>query len=336
MKNSNTVKPSNLSFIATSLFLKLTHTLCYVVLAGSAWAAFPEKPIRVIVTFPPGGSTDVFVRKIAERMSTQLGQPVVVENRPGSGGIIAAMAVKNAAADGYTLLLADTGTFAISPYIYAKVPYDILGDFLPITEAASAPFYLVVNAKIPARNAAEFLSLVRANPNLNYGSSGNGSPHHLCMEQIKGASGISMVHVPYRGMVQTVPAVMSGEVSAMMGGWSTVSGQVRAGNLRVLAIATPRRMAATPEVPTLLESGMPVDECFASFGFMAPASTPDAVVAKLNREIVDAVRSPGMAAQLEAIGIYPIAGSAAQFGDAIRLQQRKLLPLVRSLNIRVD
>ncbi len=263
-------------------------------LAATAQSAndYPNKPIRFIAPIPAGGSTDVLTRDIARRLQERWGQPTVVENKPGSTGSIGAALVARAPADGYTLLLVNSG-HVINEFVYAKLPYDPIKDFVPVVHAASIAMGLFVHPSVPAKNLPEFLALARSKPGaLSFATSGNGGAGHLGGESIKAATGIDMVHVPYRGSAPALADVVAGQVPVSIADVPLARPHVRSGALRPIALAAAQRSAALPDMPTFAELGVPNLDLSVWVGFLAPAGTPKTIVDKLNREIVSIVREP--------------------------------------------
>jgi tripartite-type tricarboxylate transporter receptor subunit TctC len=308
-----------------------------LLVAASAFAqpTFPTRPIRVVVPTTAGGVPDVLARTVGQRMSEALGQPVVVENRAGAGGILAAEAVLKAPADGHTLFLGDTGNYAVSAALYTKFPYDVQRDFAPIVLAAAPPVYLVANASSPFASVQDFLRLAKAAP-VVYGSTGNGNVTHLAMELLRSLSGAQLTHVPYKGAAGLAPALLSGDVGIGFIGYSIVAPHAKAGKLRILAVSTSRRSALTPDVPTVAEAGVPGYGFDISVGYLAPAGTPPHVVQRLNEEINRAIRLPEVRQVLEAAGIPPVGGTPEQFGNAIRAEVELMARVVKAAGAKVE
>ncbi len=297
---------------------------------------FPSKAIHFVVPYGSGGSPDVMSRVLAQKLSENVGQPVVVDNRPGAGGIIAAEAVMKSAADGYTLFIADTGHVAINPSLYAKLPYDPIKDFTPVTLAVTTPLFLAATATLPILTVKQLLDYAKSKPGLPYGSSGNGSPHHLGVELLKRLTGISMTHVPYKGVAQSVPALVAGDVVVLFAAIPSLSPHVRSGRVRLLAVGTAARTPLMPEVPTLAESGAPGFEIDADIGFLAPAGTPREVVQKLNAEILKVLHTPEIKQRLAGLGIDVEGSSPERYGEAIRAKIQRYGKLVKDAGARVD
>ena len=302
------------------------------VTALAAAQGFPSRPIRVVVPTTAGGVPDVLARAVGQRMAESLGQPVVVENRAGAGGILAAEAVLKSPADGHTLFLGDTGNYAVSAALYAKFPYDVQRDFVPIVLAAAPPVYLVSNSY---RSVDEFVRAAKAGP-VTYGSTGNGNVTHLAMELLRSITGASLTHVPYKGAAGLAPALLSGEVPLAFIGYSIVAPHVRTGKLRVLAVSTSRRSPLTPDIPTMAEAGVPGYGFDISVGYLAPAGTPRAVVQRLNAEINAALKVPEVRKVLDTAGIPAVGGTPEAFADAIRGEVALMAKVVKTAGVKVE
>jgi len=300
--------------------------------ALAAAQGFPSRPIRVVVPTTAGGVPDVLARAVGQRMAESLGQPVVVENRAGAGGILAAEAVLKSPADGHTLFLGDTGNYAVSAALYAKFPYDVQRDFVPIVLAAAPPVYLVSNSY---RSVDEFVRAAKAGP-VTYGSTGNGNVTHLAMELLRSLTGASLTHVPYKGAAGLAPALLSGDVPVGFIGYSIVAPHVKTGKLRVLAVSTSQRSTLTPDIPTVAEAGVPGYGFDISVGYLAPAGTPRAVVQRLNSEINAALKVPEVRHVLETAGIPAVGGTPEAFGDAIRAEVALMAKVVKAAGAKVE
>src|SRR6266850_4195487 len=248
-------------------------------MAQAAAQDYPRKPVRLIVPFAPGGGNDTVARTIAQQMSASLGQQIVIDNRSGAGGVVGAELAAKAPPDGYTLFLGGVGSLAVNPNLHARLPYDPLKDFAPITLIASAPSVLVVHPSVPARTIAQFTALAKANPGkLNYASNGNGSSAQLAAVMYESMAGVAMVHVPYKGLAPALVDLLSGEVQAMFSSLVAIVPHIRAGRLRALAVTGRRRTPLLAEVPTLAESGLPGYEAGSWYGILAPAGTPREII----------------------------------------------------------
>ena len=254
---------------------------------------YPNKTIRIVVPYPAGGGIDLISRAIGNQLSQRWGQPVVIENKPGSGTIVAAEGVAKAAPDGYTLMVTTDSTISVNPHLYARLPYDPVKDFAPITQMVLLNQLLLANAAVPANNLKELIAYAKANPGkLNYASYGSGSQPHLAMEMLKSQAGMDIVHVPYKGIPQAVPAAIAGEVQLTFSGAASSIAHIKGGRLKAIAIGGKSRLFMLPEVPTFTEGGFPEVPANAWFGLFAPAGTPREVVMKLNAEVVKMLKEP--------------------------------------------
>ncbi len=292
------------------------------------------KILRLVVSFPPGGQPDSLARVLAQKMSENLGHPVVVENRPGAGGAAAAAYVKNSEPDGYTLIVMSSAAYSISPNFQPNLP-DPLKDFMPVALAATSPLILVTTPA-NAQTFKDFITLAKAKPGLFYGSSGIGTGHHLAMELLKSRAGIDLQHVPYKSGTQTVPAVVAGDVVATFTGLNVALPYAKAGRVKILAVATERRSAMAPEIPTIAELGVPGYAISISQGFLAPPKTPPEIIRKMNAEIVKAVNAPGTREKLFALGAESASSSPEQFGELIANELQEYGKLVKLTGIKVD
>ncbi|WP_415752702.1 Bug family tripartite tricarboxylate transporter substrate binding protein [Ramlibacter tataouinensis] len=316
----------------------LAAVLC-IALPGLAIAqqAWPAKPVRVIVSFPPGGAADQIGRAISEPLAQALGQPVVVENRAGANGNIAGDYVAKQAADGYTLLMSSGGTVSINPHLYAKMSFDPVKDLMPVAAAARVLVFLEVNpAKVPVNDAKEFLAYLKANPGkLSFGSPGNGSSPHLAAEMMKAMANVYATHIPYRGAAPAMQDLLGGQVDFMFDPGIGLQ-QVKAGKLKLLAIGSPKRSPLFPEVPTMEEAGLKGFDADTWFGFYAPAGTPTAVVTRLNTEINKIVRSPAFTERMNAIGGVPAPMSPQEFAARAQDDSARFGALIQERKIRGD
>jgi len=306
--------------------------------AASAIAAdvYPSRPVRIVVPFPPGGPADVLARTVGDKLQATLGQPVVVDNRPGAGGNIGMELVAKAAPDGHTLALAPAGNLTVNPSLYRNVPYDVARDFAPVTVIAAVPNILVVNAQVPAKDLAELIAYAKANPGkLNFASPGPGSGAHLAGELLKSSAAIDMVHVPFSGIAPAVTAVVAGDVQVMFAGSSSAMPHVTAGKLRALGVASPKRIASAPALPTLAESGLPGFDVTSWYSIVAPAGTPPAVEL-LQREIAKALDAPDVKTKLAGLGAEPVANTPSEFSAMIKVESAKWGKIVKDANIRPE
>jgi len=307
---------------------------------ASAQAAYPSRPLHVIVPFTPGGSTDVLARAIGIELSRAWGQAVVIENVPGAGGSVGAERVAKAPADGYTLLMGHIGTLAINPSLYPKLNYQPLQSFTPVAWIARVPNVLVVHASVPARTLAELVALAKAKPGqLAYGSGGNGSAAHITMEYLKLQTGTSFLHIPYRGTAPAVNDLLAGQVQVLFTGAPALLPHIKAGKLRALAVSSPKRIAALPDVPTVAESGVPGTKDFEAdqwYGMAAPAGTPGDVVTALNRQINLSLNSAEVKSRLAAEGAEATPATPEAFGQLIATQLRRWERVIRTAHVTVD
>jgi tripartite-type tricarboxylate transporter receptor subunit TctC len=316
-----------------------TAALAAVALAlatAAAAAQYPTRPIRIVTNTPPGGAPDIAARVIGEKLAAALGQPVVIENRVGSNGNIAAELVARSAADGHTLLVGADSLFVINPHVYTRMPIDPQRDLSPIASLVSNMFVLSVTPSLPVRTFPEFIEYARkANPPLAYASGGNGSQHQFMMEALKQRAGINLVHVPYKGGGPATTATVAGEVAAMFAGTSTAP-QIRAGRLRALAVTGAKRSDLLPELPTIGEF-YPGYEMTIWLGLFAPAGTPGSVIARLREEVAKALALPDVKDKLaNAGGLQPFATSPEAFAALIRTDHEKFGKLVREIGVKVD
>jgi tripartite-type tricarboxylate transporter receptor subunit TctC len=307
---------------------------------GAVWLpahAQLAKPIKLVVPFAPGGSTDILARAIGPKLSTAMGVPVVIENRPGAGGSLGAADVAKAEPDGSTLLMGHIGTLAVNLAIYPKLGYDPLKSFVPVAWVARVPNVLVVNMASPAKNLREFIERARKEPGrLSYSSGGNGSAAHITFEYLKLRGKFFMVHVPYRGTAPSVTDVLGGQVDATFTGAPAVLPHVRSGRLRALAVSSKNRLPSLPDVPTVAESGFAGFEADQWYGVVAPVGTPAALVARLNAEINKALALPEVAQQLAAEGAVPTPSTPREFGELIAREIPRWGEVVKSGNVRLE
>ena len=304
-------------------------------LPARAEAAYPSQPIKMIVPYPAGGTTDILGRLVADQLRSGLGAAVVVENRPGAATALGADQVARAEPDGYTLLMATSTTLAINKTLYSKLPYDPVRDFTPIALVAEVPFALIVNPSVPATTLGEFIVYARSNPGLAYGSAGNGSPQHLGAEMLGAAAGIKIRHVSYRGSVPAMLDVIAGHIPFRVVDLQAALPQIREGKVRVLGVTTPKRVAAAPDIPTLAEAGVDVGfggfELVAWQGVVAPAGVRRTIVDQLAAQIAKLVADPLTRAKLTAIALEPLSGSTPDgFAAFVRAEVDRWAGIVRN------
>lgn len=298
--------------------------------------AYPSKPVRLILPFPPGGGTDILGRLIAERLSASLGQPVVVENRGGAGGNVGAEAAARAAPDGYTLLLAAT-TLAISPSLYAKLGFDPVRDFAPISLVATVPNVMVTHPSVPAQTLQEFIALAKAKPGaMNFGSGGSGTSNHLGGELFNIVAGVKLVHVPYKGVNLAMNDVLAGNVQLVLIGIPAAAPNIKSGKLRALAVLARERSAALPDVPTAAQAGLPDLDVTTWYGVLAPGATPRPIVARLNGELVRIMHSPELKERLATMATEPRTSSPEEFAAYIKEEMARWGEVVRKTGIKAE
>lgn len=317
--------------------LTLTLALAALLAAGPALAdTWPSKPITLVVPFPAGGTTDVLARALAEKLTLSLGQPVIVESKPGAGATLGADHVAKSRADGHTLLVGAVH-HTIASSVYKKLPYDFQKDFAPITTIALVPNVLVVNANTPARNVAELVALLKAKPGeANYGSNGNGTAQHLIGTQFENMTGASFGHIPYKGSGPLTTDLLGGQITMSFDTVTPVLPHIKAGKLRALAVTTARRSAALPDVPTLDEAGLKGFNIGTWFGVLAPSATPRDVLARLNTEMVKVIQSPDFRKRMDEIGAEPIGNSATQMAQQIQAETEKFAKLVKDAKVTIE
>jgi tripartite-type tricarboxylate transporter receptor subunit TctC len=306
--------------------------------AGSAAAqAYPTKPIRLMVPFPPGGSTDIVARIVAQKLSAQLGQSLVIENRGGAGGTLGTAVVAKAAPDGYSLLVGSTSTHAVAPSVYAKLEYDPIKDFAPISLMAVTPYLLAVNPSVPAKTLKELVDLMKSKPGqLNYASAGIGSTTHLAMEMLKSVSNTYALHIPYNGNGPAGTALIAGQVEILFGSLPALLPHSKSGRARALAVGTPKRSPSLPEVPTVAESGYPGFDASLWLALFAPAGTPAPIIERLQKEIVAAVSAPDTRETLDKNGAEPLTSTPAELAAMIKDGVGKYAKVVKIAGVKPE
>ena len=303
---------------------------------AQAKTTYPTKPIRLIVAFPPGGSTDIVARLVGQKLSERLGQQVIIDNRGGAGGMLGTEIAARANADGYTLTMGTTSTHVIAPAAYPSVKYDPVKDFVPITLVASTPYLLVLNPSVPAKSVKDFVGLMKSQPGrLNYASAGAGSTTHLAMEMLKLASGTDIVHVPYKGNGPAGAAVVGGQVQALFGSMPAVLPQAKSGKVRAIGVGTAKRSPALPDVPTVAEQGYPGFDVSLWLGFFAPKGTPAPITTKLYNELVAIAKSPDMKEQFERNGADPAWTTPAELTKLMKSELAKYSKVIKDANIKL-
>ena len=316
------------SILLTSLVLLIPAALAQ---------SYPAKPLRLIVPFSAGGSSDVLARGVAKQLGEQLGEPVVVENRAGAGGMIALEFVAKAPADGYTLLFGTIGTNGIGPALYKNLSFDPVKDLAPVSSLHTLPNVVLVNAAVPAKSMAELIALAKARPGqLTFASAGSGSASHLSGVLLKSATGIDILHVPYKGGGTAMPDVLSGQVSMMIETVTSALSAIRSGRARALAVTTPERWPSLPEVPTMIEAGVPGFVITSWTGLFVAAATPGPIVSRLNSELVKAARDPAYAKQMTGLGVEAISSTPQEFGAFVESEVAKWGRAIRESGARVE
>ena len=313
--------------------------LVLTVMGNSATAqqAFPAKPIRWLVPYAAGGGSDFLARTVGQKLSTQIGQPVLVDNKPGGNTALAAAETARALADGYTVLSADNGTLVFNPVLYKALTYSPTKDLAPVTLMGRFPMILVIGPGSDATSAKDFIAKAKAKPGgFNYASAGAGSPHHLAMELLKVEAGLFMIHVPYRGAAPALADVAGGQVPAMMVDLAAGSGFIKGGKVKALAVANATRLPQLPDVPTFAELGFKNVEAAALVGMVVPAATPPDVIATLNRQVVAAINDPAVNKRMADFGVEPVGNTPAQFAELLRSETTRWHKLIRDLKITLE
>jgi len=311
--------------------------LCAVLASGAAAESYPSRPIRIIVTGTPGGPPDLLARWLAERLGPALRGTIVVENRPGAGGNIAMQTTAHSAPDGYTLVVAGQGPFALNPHMYANPGYNPIGDFAPITEIERGALLLAVNPQVPVHSVAELMALANKKPGeLNYGSPGTGTPPHLASELFNRSANLRAVHVPYAGPSAAMRDLIAGRLTFTFGTVNVQLPQVKAGKIRALAVTSPARLEALPEIPTVAESGLPGFEYIGWLGIAAPAGTPEPIIERLQREIAAILLTDEARKYFASYGREPVASTPAAFAAFIRTEYAKWGQVIHDSNIKAE
>ena len=306
-------------------------------LTVAAQAPYPNRTVTLIVPYSPGGLPDTVARVVGQKLADKWGQAVVIENKPGGNGVVAAQALAQKPADGYTLLVTDATMFAVNPYLYKSLPYDPVRDFTFISLTARAPLFLAVPPATPANNFAEFVQMVKATPGkYSYGSSGIGSIHHLTFESIKAALGIDILHVPFKGTGQSIPALVSEQVSAVWSAMPSIAGFVKEGKLKLIAVNSEKRSKLAPTVATIAETHIPGFDFAPSIGFAGPAGLPAAIANKVSADVAEVLREPALAERLTVLGIDPVGGSPADYAALLAADRSRFEKAVKVAGARAD
>jgi len=319
--------------------LRRAFVFVLVLIFGGAAGAqtYPNKPIRLVVPFAPGGSSSIVARSIAAEMEKALGQPIVIDNKPGGGGNVAMVEVAHADPDGYTLIIGHVGSLAMNPFMYDKLPYDVDRDFAAVSLLAIVPAIFVVHESVPAKNLREFVALAKKEPGkLNYGSAGNGSAGHLAMEYLKQVTGIDIQHVPYKGTGPNIVDLVAGRTQASSAGTPPLMPFVKSGKLRVIAVGTSKRLATLPDVGTVAEQGYPGFETSQWYGLNAPAKTPEAIVRRLAAEAAKAAKSPLVLERFAPDDAEAVGSTPAEYAAFIKKEQERWGKVVRAAHVRAD
>jgi tripartite-type tricarboxylate transporter receptor subunit TctC len=309
-----------------------------ILIPGLASAqTWPSKPIRLVIAQAPGSATDVISRVVASPLSESLGQPIVIDARPGAGGVLGTEVAARSAPDGYTLFMANNSTHGSNPAVYAKLPYDAVKDFAPVSFVASVPYVLVVDPALPVKSVQEFIAYAKARPGkMNYASAGNGSTHHFCGELLKAMTGIDIQHIPYKGSGPGIAGLLGGEVSMMFSNVADIGSQVKGGKVRALAVTAPKRSSVLPEVPTMAEAGLPDFVVTSWFGLLVPAGTPAPIVARLNAETVKVLGRADVKSTLAAQGLEVAPGSPEAFAAHIKSEIARFTRIAKAAGIKAE
>ena len=306
-------------------------------IAASAFAAYPDKPIRVVIGFPAGGPLDQHARLLTDRLQAVLGQPIIIDYKSGAGGTVGAQDVMKAPADGYTLMLANTGVMVINPAVYTKLPYNTLKDFTPIARTAMQPLALLVNPKVPANTLKEFIAYAKSKPGqVNYGSAGNGGISHLVPEMFKTATGLFMVHIPYRGSAPAFTDLMAGQVQFMAESIPQAANYHKQGKVRALAVTSKERNPALPDIPTVIESGIKGFEVVGFYGFLAPAGLPKDITAKLSDAFKQVMTSPDIRNRMVTQGADPAFLGSDEFAQFLVSEMPRWAQAVKASGAKLD
>jgi len=329
-------QPAAMSRIALAL-LAGAFALTPLAALAQAKATYPTKPVRFVVPYAPGGLPDTVARILGQKLGERWGQQVLIDNRPGGNGVVSAQFVIGSPTDGYTLMVTDNSLIAINPAIYPKLPYDPKKDFVPVSLAATAPLYLAINPQIPANTLQEFIALVKANPGkYSYGSSGIGSTHHLCMESMKASLGLDIVHVPFKGTGQSVPAVVSGDVAAVFSAGPSVFGFAKSGKIKLIAVNSARRATLSPNIPTIAETVIPGFNFAPTIGVFAAAGTPPEIIRQIGADVAQIVKLPAVIDNLQTLGIDPVGGSGEEYAAVLKEDMERYAKAAKASGIHME
>src|SRR3954468_9213058 len=315
----------------------LIFTVACALVAAPALAAYPDKPVRLIMPYPAGGSIDTAGRAVAQKLADTFGQQIVIDNRTGAGGVIGTETAAHAVPDGYTLVIGGTGTLALSPHLHRNLPYDPVRDFAPVTMLIASPYVIVVHPSVAANNVKELIALAKAKPGqINYASGGAGSAPHFASEMFNTAAGVKLTHVPYKGSTPGVIDLIGGQVQVMFTGIPSVIAYIKSNRLRALAVTGKTRTAALPDVPTVIESGVPGYVVSPWFGLLVPVHTPATIVATLHRETVKALRSPALTERFAVEGVDPVGDTPEHFAAYIKEEIVTWGKVVKDTSMRAE
>ena len=299
--------------------------------------AYPNKPVTLIVPYAPGGLPDTVARVVGQKLGDKWGQPLVIENKPGGNGVVAAQALAARPADGYTLMVTDGTMFSVNQYVYAKLPYDPVRDFTFISLIARAPLFLAVAPSVPASNFIEFVAMAKTKPGTyTYGSSGIGSIHHLTMEAIKHSLGIDLLHVPFKGTGQSIPALVSGQVTAVWSAMPSIAGFVKEGKLKLIAVNSEKRSALAPEIATVAETSIPAFDFAPNIGISGPANLPPAIVAKIAADVIDALKDPALVERLKILGIDAVGGGPNEYAALLAADRVRFEKVIKIAGVKAE
>jgi tripartite-type tricarboxylate transporter receptor subunit TctC len=311
--------------------------LCWAACSAAFAQGYPTKPIRFVVPFAPGGTSEIIARATGAEMAKSMGQSMVIENKAGGAGNVAMSEVAKSAPDGYTIIMGHVGTLAVNPFVFRELPFDTNNDFAPVSLITKVPNLFVVNAALPARDLREFVKLAKEKPgNFRYGSAGNGSAGHLAFEYLKLVAGIDVGHVPYKGTGPMLPDLLTGRTDATSAGTPALLPHIKSGKLRVIAIGMPQRIPALPDAPTVAEQGYPGFETSQWYGIIAPAKVPQPVIQRLYEEVAKAVKAPALLERLQNDNAIPVGNTPAQFAAFIREEQQRWEKVVKQAGITFE